>query len=90
MPQVDLDPDLHAFVQEQIRRGRFQSAEDVVRAGLRLLEDQETELAERLASVRDRINQSLNDPRPSVPADDVFARLERKHTARLNALRRES
>ena len=34
-----------AFVETQIGLGRYSSASDVVRAGLRLLEEQETKLA---------------------------------------------
>lgn len=33
-----------AFIEAQIRTGRYQSASDVVRTALRLLEDRETEL----------------------------------------------
>jgi antitoxin ParD1/3/4 len=33
------------FVEEQVREGRYSSASDVVRAALRLLEEQETRLA---------------------------------------------
>jgi antitoxin ParD1/3/4 len=86
MSTIKLSPDLEAFVQEQVERGRFQSANDVVSASLRLLAGVEAEKAERLADVRGKIDEALNDPRPSVPAEDVFARLERKHTARLSAL----
>ena len=86
MSIVKLSPDLEAFVQEQIERGRFHSASDVVSAGLRLLEELETERAERLAGLRQEIDNALRDPRESIPAEAVFARLERKHAARLSAL----
>jgi antitoxin ParD1/3/4 len=36
---------LSEFVEEQVREGRYSSASDVVRAALRLLEEQEAKLA---------------------------------------------
>jgi antitoxin ParD1/3/4 len=41
---VSLDEHFTSFVEEKVAEGRFSSASDVVRAGLRLLEDQETRL----------------------------------------------
>jgi antitoxin ParD1/3/4 len=53
-----------------------------VRAGLRALDREEEALNEFL---RTKIRESLDDPRPSIPADEVFDRIERKHAARMKA-----
>ena len=42
---VSLGDHFTTFIEGQVAAGRFGSASDVVRAGLRLLEDQETKLA---------------------------------------------
>lgn len=39
-----LDEHFTSFIETKVAEGRFSSASDVVRAGLRLLEDQETRL----------------------------------------------
>lgn len=48
---ISLDDHFGDFLSRQVRSGRFRSASEVVRAGLRLLEDQETELAALRASL---------------------------------------
>ncbi len=42
---ISLGDHFASFVDQQVQGGRFGSASDVVRAGLRLLEEQETKLA---------------------------------------------
>ena len=42
---VSLDPHFTSFIDAQVAAGRYGNASDVMRAGLRLLEDQETRLA---------------------------------------------
>ena len=39
--QIALDPHFEEFVNAQIASGRYSNASDVVRAGLRLLEDEQ-------------------------------------------------
>jgi antitoxin ParD1/3/4 len=61
--------------------GRFQNASEVVRAGLRMLEDYELSRAERAARLAREINTAFDDPAPDVPAEQVFAKLEQQFKA---------
>jgi antitoxin ParD1/3/4 len=49
---IDLNSHYDRFVEEQIASGRFQNAGEVLRAGLRLLEQQTAEDREKLAALR--------------------------------------
>jgi hypothetical protein len=44
-----------------------------------MLEEYEMSLQERAAALAAAINEAWEDPRPSVPAADVFARVESVH-----------
>lgn len=90
MPNVNLGPHFDGFVQQQIENGRFQNASEVVRAALRLLEDQETSLAERRAILKRSINAAFDDDRPTIPAEDAFAQLRAHHAAQVKADKRGS
>ena len=61
------------FVQRQVRGGRFASASEVVREGLRLMEEREAERAARLEALRAEIARG-RDSGPGIPAEEVFAR----------------
>lgn len=70
---LSLPPDLAAKVQERIDSGAAADAVEVVRAGIEALEAAE---AVKLEAIRAKVARALADPRPSVPADDVFERAE--------------
>lgn len=52
---VSLSPELERFVVSKVESGRYQSASEVVREGLRLLEERETSRQAALEEVRRKI-----------------------------------
>lgn len=66
-----------AFVEAQVARGRYGNASDVMRAGLRLLEEQEA----RLEALRAALVEGENSG-PSSPLDfDAFIKRKREAVA---------
>jgi antitoxin ParD1/3/4 len=63
-------------VDARVRSGRYASASEVLRSALRALDREDAAIRDAL---RAEIERSLNDPRPNIPAKDVFAKLRRKH-----------
>ena len=79
MASVSLGDHFEKFAQEQIAQGRYQNVSEVVRAGLRMLEDYEMTRQERLGSLKTKINDAWDDPRPSLTAGEVSDQLEKHH-----------
>ena len=66
------------FVKRQLASGRFNNVSEVIRTGLRLMEDAEQENAARLKALRTEIKAGL-DSGAGREADKVFDRLEAKY-----------
>lgn len=77
---VALSSHFESFIRQQVDSGRFNNASEVVRAGLSLLEDQETRHAAKLNALREAIAAGLSSG-PDLSEDEVFVELE----ARLQA-----
>jgi len=78
---VALGSHFESFVREQVQTGRFNNASEVVRAGLRLLEESEQRRQLELEALRAEIAAGKASGEPK-PADDVFDRLEAKYAAK--------
>lgn len=65
-----------ALLDSRLQSGAYESASEVIRAGLRALDREETALNEIM---RAKIRKAIDDPRPDIPAADVFARLRARH-----------
>ncbi|MDQ0463986.1 antitoxin ParD1/3/4 [Caulobacter ginsengisoli] len=73
---------MHEKVEARVKSGAYASASEVVRAGLRALDREEETLN---AWMRAKIREALDDPAPSIPAEDVLAELRAHHLARMAA-----
>jgi antitoxin ParD1/3/4 len=82
MPNVALGSHYEEFVQKQLESGRYADASEVVRAGLRLLEDHEAAQERWLEDdIPSRYEELLQDPSLAIPAETVRDRFEAKHAA---------
>jgi antitoxin ParD1/3/4 len=77
MISAELGKPLEAYIQQLVAAGRYGSKSEVLREGVRLVQDRET----RLAALDASIARGVADMEAGLtaPADDVFARLEKKY-----------
>jgi antitoxin ParD1/3/4 len=81
---ISLTPELERFVSAKVESGRYNSASEVVREALRILEDHEHARAAQLAEFNAELRRRLNslDAGCQVEPDEALARLQRKSKAR--------
>ncbi|HZK82820.1 MAG TPA: type II toxin-antitoxin system ParD family antitoxin [Humisphaera sp.] len=84
---IALTPRLDRFVETTVRSGRYQSASEVVREGLRLLEEREQHRIGALARLREEIETGWQQSARGEVIDgpSVFAEIRRISKARRKA-----
>jgi antitoxin ParD1/3/4 len=77
---ISLTPELEAFVAARVASGRYQSASEVVRAGLRLLEKEEEEREMARREIQQKIALGLEQARRGelLDGEAVFDELDRQ------------
>jgi len=73
-----LSPHFENFIRDQVESGRYNNVSEVVRAGLRLLEDSERLQAIQLQALKNDIAAGKASG-TSLVADPVFERLQAKY-----------
>ena len=82
---ITITPAMKRTLGERVASGQFASASELMREAFRTWQRQQDEHDERLASIRARIQKSIDDPRPSIPAEEVFDSLRKMHEQNLKA-----
>ena len=81
---VSLTPQLDRFVQDRVASGRYQTASEVVREGLRLLELQEREREEAFAALKAKLARGAAqaDRRELIDPEDVLRKIDARKKRR--------
>ena len=74
---VSLTPELERWVSEKVGAGRYRSASEVVREGLRLLQEREEEYRLRLDALRRELQIGISqlDSGQGVDGEEAFERI---------------
>ena len=80
---ITVTPDLEAFIRERVASGRFDTASDVVREGLKLLEMREQERESALEEIRREIAVGLEQAKAGQLRDgeSFFTELQQKRSS---------
>ena len=75
--QLQFDSETELLIDDLMASGRFADRVDVLRHGIRLAHDEEPLDAETLALLEERVAAADADPDGGIPAEEVFAEMER-------------
>src|ERR1035438_10008411 len=87
---ISLTPELEQMVDDKVKSGRYASASEVIREGLRLLEEQEQLKQQRLSEVRRKIDRGIDqlDRGLGIPGPEARARLRQGRSVKQRQWRR--
>ena len=86
---VSLTEELEQLVRRKVESGRYSSATEVVRAGLRLLEQDEKARDARLATIRAQVDEGITQASRSELVDGEDAVARARHRAATKRRRAE-
>jgi len=81
---ISLTPELEQLVDDKVKSGRYASASEVIREGLRLLDEQDALKQQRLAEVRRKIDRGIEqlDKGAGIPGHEARDRLRRARSVK--------
>ncbi len=73
---ITLPTEMVDVINAEIDAGAFTSTSEVIRAAMRAWMRQEEEHKERIAAIRARVQESLDDPRPRLSSQEMRAAID--------------
>lgn len=67
-----------ALMKDLVASGRYTSASEILRDGLRLIEEREEQRRVKLEALREAVREGVESG-PGIPAEEVFAELEARY-----------
>jgi len=87
---ITLPADMARMIRDKVEGGAYASNSEVIREALRTWQEREAMKAQRLDAIREKIADSINDPRPSLTDKEVNRRLKKLHQTTVKARRHGS
>jgi len=71
---ISLPGELARWVRKKVDSGSYSSNSEIIREGLRLLQDHDELRLKKLKALQDMVEESMNSG-PGIPAEEVFTRM---------------
>jgi antitoxin ParD1/3/4 len=84
---ITLPADMARMVRDKVEGGAYASNSEVIREALRAWQERETMKVQRLEGIREKIAESVNDPRASLTDKEVNRRIKKLHQKTVKARR---
>ncbi len=78
---ITLTKQMKAALDARVASGEYASISEIIRESIRKWQDDRWETPEQIAYMKRKIQEALDDPRPSIPAEEVWAELEARMAA---------
>jgi antitoxin ParD1/3/4 len=87
---ITMTPEMMQVIRASVASGEFASTSEALRDAVRIWQRHRFEHSERMAAIRQRVQNSVNDSRPAVTASQVQERLKALHAQTVKAHSREA
>jgi antitoxin ParD1/3/4 len=75
---ISLPGEMAKWIREKVDSGSYSSNSEIIREGLRLLQDHDERRTQKLKALQNMVEESIKSG-PGIPAEEVFTRMEERN-----------